>query len=52
VVETLKVISGNPLLIQAALNAAKQWRFKPYVLNGEAVAVNTQIVVGFTLTRG
>jgi TonB family protein len=52
VIETLKVISGNPLLIQAALNAAKQWRFKPYVLNGEAVAVNTQIVVGFTLTGG
>jgi TonB family protein len=52
VVETLTVISGNPLLIQAALNAAKQWRFKPYVLNGEAVAVNTQIVVGFTLSGG
>jgi TonB family protein len=51
-VETLKVISGDPLLIQSALTAAKQWRYKPYVLNGEPVAVNTQIVVGFTLSGG
>jgi TonB family protein len=51
-VETLKVISGNPLLIQAALNAAKQWRFKPYVQNGEPVAVNTRIIVGFALSGG
>jgi TonB family protein len=51
-VETLKVISGDPLLIQAALNAAKQCRYKPYVLNGEPVAVNTRIVVGFTLAGG
>ncbi len=51
-VETLKVISGHPLLIQAALKAVKQWRYKPYVLNGKPVAVNTQIIVGFTLSGG
>ncbi len=51
-IETLKVISGDPLLIQAALNAAKQLRYKAYVLNGEPVAVNTQITVGFTLSGG
>jgi TonB family protein len=49
-IETLKVISGDPRLIQAALDAAKKLRYKPYVLNGEAVAVNTRIVVGFTLS--
>jgi TonB family protein len=51
-VETLKVISGDPLLIQSALNAAKQWRYRPYVRNGEPVEVNTRIVVGFTLSGG
>jgi len=48
-VETLQVISGHPLLVQAALDAVKQWRYKSYVLNGKPVAVNTQIIVAFTL---
>ena len=48
-VETLKAVSGHPLLVPAALNAVKQWRYKPYVLNGKPVPVNTQIVVNFTL---
>jgi TonB family protein len=51
-IETLKVISGDPLLIQAALSAAKELRYKPYLLNGQPVAVNTQIIVGFTLSGG
>jgi TonB family protein len=49
-IETLKVISGDPRLIQAALDAAKELRYKPYLLNGEPVAVNTRIIVGFTLS--
>ena len=48
-VETLQVISGHPLLVQAALDAVKQWRYKSYVLNGKPVAVNTQIIVAFAL---
>lgn len=48
-VEALKVISGHPLLVPAALETAKQWRYKPYVLNGEPVAINTQIMMDFTL---
>jgi TonB family protein len=51
-IETLKVISGDPRLIEAALDAAKKLRYKPYVRNGEAVAMNTRIVVGFTLSGG
>jgi TonB family protein len=51
-VETVKVISGPPLLIGAALEAAKQSLYKPYVQNGEPVAVTTQIIVDFTLTGG
>jgi TonB family protein len=48
-VETLQVISGHPLLVQAALDSVKQWRYKSYMLNGKPVAVNTQIIVVFTL---
>ena len=51
-VETLKAVSGHPLLVPAALNAVKQWRYKPYVVNGKPVAVRTQIIVNFALTGG
>ena len=51
-VETLKAVSGHPLLVPAALNAVKQWRYKPYVVNGKPVAASTQIVVDFALTGG
>ena len=51
-VETLKAVSGHPLLVPAALNAVKQWRYKPYVVNGKPVAVSTQIIVNFALTGG
>ena len=48
-VEALRGISGHPLLIPAAIEAVKQWRYKPYVINGKPVAVETQIIVNFTL---
>jgi TonB family protein len=51
-VDALKLVSGHPLLVPAALEAVKQWRYKPYVLNGRPVPVNTQIVVNFTLKGG
>jgi peptidyl-prolyl cis-trans isomerase A (cyclophilin A) len=46
-VESLRVISGPLILQQAALDAAKNWRYKPYLLKGEPVAVKTQINVVF-----
>ncbi len=49
-VESLKAISGHPMLIPAAVEAVKQWRFKPYLRKGEPVAISTQVVVKFTLT--
>jgi protein TonB len=49
-VANLHVISGHPLLTQAALDAVKQWRYKPYILNGEPVQVDTQVTVNFTLS--
>ncbi|MDD5542744.1 MAG: energy transducer TonB [Acidobacteriia bacterium] len=51
-VENLTVVSGHPLLIQAALDAVRQWRYRPTVLNGEPVEVDTTITVNFSLTGG
>jgi protein TonB len=50
-IQNLRVISGHPLLTSAGLEAVKQWRYKPYYLNGEPVEVETQIVVNFLLTH-
>jgi protein TonB len=47
----LRAISGHPLLVEAALNAVRQWRYRPYLLNGQPVEVETQITVNFTLAR-
>jgi protein TonB len=48
-IQQLQVLSGHPLLVKAAVDAVKQWRYRPYSLNGEAVEVETQITVNFTL---
>jgi TonB family protein len=48
-VRELKLISGDPALSAAALEAVKQWQYKPYSLNGKPVEVETQIKVAFQL---
>jgi TonB family protein len=48
-IEKLTVISGHPMLGQAALDAVKQWKYRPYILNGEPIEVETQVTVNFTL---
>ena len=48
-IENLQVLSGHPMLAPAAINAVRQWRYRPYYLNGEAVEVETQVTVNFTL---
>jgi len=48
-VAQLEVVSGHPLLVQAALNAVKQWRYRPTLLNGDPVEVDTTITVTFTM---
>ena len=50
-VQDLKVAKGHPLLVQAAIDAVKQWRYKPTLLNGEPVEVQTTIDVNFTLSQ-
>jgi protein TonB len=48
-IKDLKLISGHPMLVPAAIQAVSQWRYRPYVLNGEAIEVETQITVNFML---
>ncbi len=49
VVNDVRTISGPALLIQSAIQAVRQWRYKPYLLNGQPVEVETQIKVQFRL---
>ena len=49
-VTELEVVSGHPLLIPAALDAVKQWHYRPYLLSGEPVEVETNITVTFNIT--
>jgi len=52
-IQNLRVVStASPLLNQSALDAVKQWRYRPYILNGEPVEVDTTITVNFTLSGG
>ena len=51
-IENLRLISGHPMLAPAAIEAVKQWKYKPYILNGEPVEVDTQITVIFSLSGG
>ena len=48
-IEDLKLVSGNPLLVEAAMKAVKQWTYRPTYLNGKPVRVATQIDVHFQL---
>jgi protein TonB len=48
-IQNLRVISGPLMLQQAALDAVRSWRYKPYLLNGEPVEVETTVNVVFNL---
>jgi protein TonB len=50
-IENLRVESGSPMLIQAAIDAVSQWRYRPYLLNGQPVEVETTVRVVFTLNQ-
>jgi len=50
-IEQAQVISGSPLLSAAALQAIRQWKYRPYVLNGTPIEVETEITVNFVLQR-
>jgi len=48
-VTTVKVVSGDALLTQAALDAVKQWKYKPYLLNGNPIEIQTEVTINFKL---
>jgi protein TonB len=49
-IENLQLVSGHPMLVPEAISAVKQWRYKPYLLNGQPVEVETTITVIFSLS--
>jgi periplasmic protein TonB len=48
-IENLRVLSGHPMLVRAAIDAVHRWRYRPYVLNNAPIEVETQITVNFSL---
>ena len=50
-IEELKVLRGHPLLVNAAIQAVRHWRYQPTLLNGEPVEVVTEITVNFKLAE-
>jgi protein TonB len=48
-VQQLRALSGDPQLVMAAVEAVRQWRFKPYAPRGEALNFQTQVTVDFKL---
>lgn len=51
-IENLQVLSGHPMLVSAALEAVRQWRYRPYILNDQPVEVETTVTVNFVLGAG
>jgi protein TonB len=51
-IDNLQVVSGHPMLVQAAIDAVRRWRYRPYLLNDQPVEVETQVTVNFTLAGG
>ena len=49
-IENLTVVNGHPMLVRAAMDAVRQWRYRPYLLNDEPVAIETEITVNFVLS--
>lgn len=50
-ISKVKVVSGDSQLTKAASDAVKQWKYKPYLLNGEPVEIQTQVTVVFKLPQ-
>ncbi|MBL0159266.1 MAG: energy transducer TonB [Bryobacterales bacterium] len=50
-IQQLQLVSGHPLLVQAAMDAVRLWRYRPTMLNGDPIEVDTIISVNFTLNR-
>ena len=51
-IENLSVVSGHPMLVRSAVEAVQQWRYRPYLLNGEPIEVETEVTVNFMSREG
>lgn len=51
-IENLVVVSGHPMLVKSAIEAVRQWRYRPYLLNNEPIEVETEVTVNFLLSGG
>jgi len=51
-IQNLVLVSGHPMLVPAAIEAVKQWRYHPFLLNGEPVEVETTVTLTFQLSSG
>jgi len=49
-IQNLVLVSGHPMLVPAAIRAVQQFRYRPFLLNGEPVEVETTITVNFQLS--
>lgn len=50
-VSDAELLSGEPALAPAAIEAVKQWKYRPFVLNGDPVTMETQVTVNFSLKK-
>lgn len=50
-ISAVKTLHGEPMLAQAATDAVKKWKYKPYLLNGQPVEIQTQITINFKLPQ-
>jgi periplasmic protein TonB len=50
-ISNVKILSGDPVLARAAQEAVRQWKYKPYYLDGEPVDIQTQITINFRLPK-
>ena len=48
-IQNLQIVSGHPMLVPAAIEGVKQWRYKPFLLNGQPLEVETAVTVTFSL---
>src|SRR5260221_94691 len=50
-VENVQLVSGHPMLAPSAIEAVRQWTYKPYLLQNEPIEIETQVQVNFTLAE-
>ena len=50
-IRSLEIVSGDPIFYQSALDAVRQWRYKPTILNGQTVEIDTHITVIYKMSH-